>query len=65
MIPLANQYGFGRNVMSKFEVTACKVLGIILFLLVIAIGLQLTGCSCPAPQPPSDYMDEVDTSHLV
>ena len=51
--------------MTQFEEVSCKVLGVILFLLVIAIGLQLTGCSCPAPQPPSDYMDEVDTSHLV
>ena len=51
--------------MTHFEEVTCKVLGIVLFLLVIAIGLQLTGCSCPAPQPPSDYMDEVDTSHLV
>ena len=51
--------------MTHFEEVTCKVLGVVLFLLVIAIGLQLTGCSCPAPQPPSDYMDEVDTSHLV
>ncbi len=51
--------------MTQFEETSCKVLGVILFLLIIVIGLQLVGCSCPAPQLPSDYMDEVDTSHLV
>ena len=51
--------------MTKFEEVSCKVLGVMLFLLIIIIGLQLTGCSCPAPQPPSDYMDEVDTSNLV
>jgi hypothetical protein len=50
---------------TQFEEVSVKVLGVILFLLVIIIGIQLVGCSCPAPQPPSDYMDEVDTSHLV
>ena len=51
--------------MTQFEEVSVKVLGVILILLVITIGIQLVGCSCPAPQPPSDYMDEVDTSHLV
>ena len=51
--------------MTQFEEAACKTLGVMLFLLVVIISLQLIGCSCPAPQPPSDYMDEVDTSHLV
>ena len=51
--------------MTQFEEVSVKVLGVILFLLVIIIGIQLVGCSCPAPQPPSNYMDEVDTSHLV
>jgi hypothetical protein len=50
---------------TQFEEVSVKVLGVILFLLVIIIGIQLVGCSCPAPQPPSNYMDEVDTSHLV
>jgi len=50
---------------TQFEEVSVKVLGVILILLVITIGIQLVGCSCPAPQPPSDYMDEVDTSHLV
>ena len=51
--------------MTKFESTSCKVLGVMLFLLIIIIGLQLTGCSCPVPPPPSDYIDEVDTSNFV
>jgi len=51
--------------MTQFESTSCKVLGVMLFLLVIIIGMQLMGCSCPAPPPPSDYMDDVDTSNLV
>ena len=51
--------------MTKFEEVSCKVLGVILFLLVIVIGLQLTGCSCPAPLPPSDYIDEVDMSNYA
>ena len=51
--------------MTQFEEAACKALGAILVILVVVISLQFVGCSCPAPQPPSDYMDEVDTSHLV
>ena len=52
--------------MTHFEETSCKVLGVILFLLIMSMILQIAmGCSCPAPQLPSDYMDEVDTSHLV
>ena len=51
--------------MTQFEEVSCKVLGVMLIVLVIIIGLQLTGCSCPAPQPPSDYIDEVDTSNFV
>ena len=51
--------------MSRFEENSCKVLGVILFLLIVTVSLQLMGCSCPTPQPPSDYMDDVDTSNLV
>ena len=51
--------------MTQFEEVSVKVLGVILFLLVIIIGTQLVGCSCPAPQPPSDYMDEVKTENLA
>ena len=51
--------------MTRFEEKSCKVLGVILFMLVVMTWLQISGCSCPAPTPPSDYMDEVDTSNLV
>ena len=51
--------------MTQFEEVSVKVLGVILFLLIIIIGLQISGCSCPVPPPPSDYIDEVDTSNLV
>ena len=50
--------------MTKFEEVSCKVLGFILFLLVVIISLQLTGCCCPAPQPPSDYMDEIEMKNF-
>ena len=52
-------------VMTDFENKACKFLGVILFVLVVFIGTQVMGCSCPVPPPPSDYIDEVDTSNLV
>ncbi len=53
-------------VMTDFESKACKVLGVMLFLLVIVLGVQLMGCSRSVPPPPpSDYIDEVDTSNLV
>ena len=51
--------------MSRFENICCKVLGGILFLLVVSIWLQLSGCSScetKGPPPPSDYIDEVDMS---
>ena len=51
--------------MTKFEEVSCKVLGVMLFLLIVIIGLQLSGCSCPVPQPPSDYIDEVDMSNYA
>ena len=54
-----------RVYMSNFESKACKFLGVILFVLVVFIGTQLMGCSRPVPPPPSDYMDDVDTSNLV
>tara|TARA_B100000959_G_C14643153_1_gene485157 strand:+ start:405 stop:560 length:156 start_codon:yes stop_codon:yes gene_type:complete len=50
---------------TQFENSACKALGTILVILVVVISLQLIGCMCPVPPPPSDYIDEVDTSHLV
>ena len=53
--------------MSRFEDASCKVLGVILFLIICLLVLQLNGCTtCTnVPPPPSDYIDEVDTSHLV
>ena len=53
--------------MSDFESKACKFLGVILFLILWILVLQLNGCTtCTnVPPPPSDYIDEVDTSHLV
>ena len=53
--------------MSRFEEASCKVLGVILFLIICLLVLQLNGCTtCTiVPPPPSDYIDEVNTSHLV
>ena len=50
--------------MTKFEEVSCKVLGVILFLLIVTVSLQLMGCSCPTPQPPSDYMDEIEMKNF-
>jgi hypothetical protein len=52
--------------MSEFEEISCKVLGVILFLLIVSLSLQLIGCACPAPQlPPSDYIDEVKMENFA
>tara|TARA_Y100000296_G_C5035792_1_gene187193 strand:- start:22 stop:291 length:270 start_codon:yes stop_codon:yes gene_type:complete len=54
--------------MSEFENKCCKILSVVLLLLVISMWLQLSGCSsCESqvPPPPSDYIDEVNTSNLV
>ena len=47
--------------MSEFETKACKVLAAVLFLLVLIIGTQLMGCSCPIPEAPIEYeyIDEI------
>ena len=56
--------------MSRFEEASCKVLGVIVFLLVVMTWLQISGCYSP-PQPEMegepfpDYIDDVDTSNLV
>tara|TARA_B100000959_G_C14682745_1_gene501331 strand:- start:117 stop:272 length:156 start_codon:yes stop_codon:yes gene_type:complete len=50
---------------TQFEEAIYKVLGRVIFLLFIVIILQSIGCACPVPPPPSDYIDEVETSHLV
>ena len=56
--------------MSRFEEASCKVLGVIIFLLVVMTWLQISGCSVP-PQPEMegepfpDYIDEVEISNLA
>ena len=47
--------------MSRFEEASCKVLGVIVFLLIVMTWLQISGCSVPPP----DYIDDVDTSNFV
>ena len=53
--------------MSEFEAKACKVLGVMLFLLVVILGLQLIGCSCPIPEPPLEYeyIDDVNIENYA
>ena len=53
--------------MSRFEEVSCKVLGVILFLLVVMTWLQISGCACPIPKAPLEYeyIDEVDTSNFA
>ena len=56
------------TLMTEFESASCKVLGVILFLLVVIIGTQLMGCTCSEVPPPPiepEYIDEVDTKHLT
>ena len=53
--------------MSKFENICCKVLGVILFLLIVLMWLQLSGCSScetQVPSPPSDYIDEIEMENF-
>ena len=51
--------------MSRFENKCCKILGAVLFILIIFIWIQLSGCCSETPAPPSDYIDEVDMDHFV
>jgi|TARA_R100001594_G_scaffold122351_1_gene158473 hypothetical protein len=51
--------------MSEFERGAVRILGVLLVGILIILYLQLLSCTKPVPEPPSDYIDEVDTSHLV
>ena len=50
---------------SRFENKCCKILGVVLFILIIFIWIQLSGCCSETPAPPSDYIDEVDMDHFV
>ena len=54
-----------NQMISRFENKCCKVLGVILFILVIFIWIQLSGCCSETPAPPSDYIDEVDMDNFV
>ena len=56
--------------MTEFEKKSCKVLGVIIFLLVVMTWLQISGCySSPQPEmedePIPDYIDEVEISNLA
>ena len=51
--------------MTNFEDKCCKVLGIILFLLIICRWLQLNECCSKTPALPLDYIDEIDTSYFA
>ena len=51
--------------MSEFEKGAMRIMGVILIGCLIILYLQLLGCTKCVVPPPSDYIDEVDTSHLV
>ena len=53
--------------MTEFESASCKVLGVILFLLIAIMSLQLMGCACPIPEAPLEYeyIDEVKMENLA
>ena len=51
--------------MNNFENKCCKILGVMLFLLVIFIWTQLNGCCGEIPAPPSDYIDEVNMNNFA
>ena len=51
--------------MSRFENKCCKILGAVLFILIIFIWIQLSGCCSETPAPPSDYIDEVDMDNFA
>ena len=51
--------------MNEFERGAIRVLGVLLVGILVILYLQLISCTNAVPPPPSDYIDEVDTSHLV
>ena len=64
--PNGHNHGTTINqMMSRFENKCCKVLGVILFILVIFTWIQLSGCCSEIPAPPSDYIDEVDMDNFA
>ena len=54
--------------MTNFEDKSCKALGIILFILIITMWIQLSSCSISPKnelfdgEPVPDYIDSVETS---
>ena len=53
--------------MSRFEEASCKVLGVILFLIICLLVLQLNGCTCSIPEAPleHEYIDEVKMENFA
>ena len=53
--------------MTEFEEKSCKVLGVIIFLLIVILSLQLIGCACPIPEAPleHEYIDEVKMENFA
>ena len=52
--------------MTQFEEKSCKVLGVILFLIISLLVIQLNGCTCyNVPPPPSDYIDEIKMENFA
>ena len=53
--------------MSEFENKCCKILGVMIIVLIVIIGLQVMGCSCPIPTPPIEleYIDEIEMKNFA
>ena len=52
--------------MSRFEEASCKILGVILFLLIVMTWLQISECSRPVrPHTGPEYIDDVKVENLV
>ena len=53
--------------MSEFENKCCKILGVMITVLIVIIGLQVMGCSCPIPTPPIEleYIDEIEMKNFA
>ena len=53
--------------MTQFEEKSCKVLGVILFLILCLLVLQLNGCTCSIPEAPleHEYIDEVKMENFA
>ena len=53
--------------MTRFEEASCKVLGVILFLIICLLVVQLNGCVCYDVPPPIEleYIDEVKMENFA